>query len=663
MSWTELRGPSRWALESVVVIALFVCAAVWGGRYEQASRAAGRPAAFYQEYFEPAVMLACGHGFSTIAGPKPPALTAFLEQQADRFACSELPNPLRLTKDGQYQYAWYYLMLAVGAAWRVLGVTWSGLAPLFGVLFGVSVTLGYAMFRFAAPMLLALMGAMALALSRLQLEHLPPLRDYAKAPFVLALIALLLVLVRRPLSSRMLMAVSVAYGAVLGIGYGFRTDLLANIPPFFLTVAAFMPDGPLARVRVRALMAGTMVATFLLVSWPATHYVVTKGGCQWHVALLGWANRFSPELGVSPSPVEVNATWNDMYLYTAVMSAANRERHADVPVTFCSPEYDRVSGAMLTSVVTRFPADVMTRALGSTWKVVDLPFYWYGSPLNGYAPTVYRWRATVLKAVGSAGRWAPIVSVLGLGAVSVRLGLCALLFAVYFGGYPALQFETRHFFHLEFIGLWSLLFVVSHGLRAARWTWARRLGDVTRWLRQAPQAIVFAALAVAIVWLPLTLLRWYQGRQTVAMIQALLDEPREPVAFAPTPDGHHVLLAADRVPGTDPRVEPMETAYLDVHIDPAACPDSVPLAVSYGRAPAGYDFSGPLELSPMLSKAHRVLVPVYRGFTGFDLGTADAACIQRIDRLTNARTEPLLLQVNVPDDWRSRPMYQQLELW
>jgi hypothetical protein len=50
-------------IEAGIILSVFVAASVWGTRYWYASLAAGRPPAFYQEYFEPAVMTACGKGF------------------------------------------------------------------------------------------------------------------------------------------------------------------------------------------------------------------------------------------------------------------------------------------------------------------------------------------------------------------------------------------------------------------------------------------------------------------------------------------------------------------------------------------------------------------------------------------------------------------------
>ena len=125
--------------------------------------------------------------------------------------------------------SWRYLLHTVGFAWRVLGVSWSGLGPFFGTMFGVTFATLYAIFRLATGPLVALGCTVGLRFSILQLKYLPHLRDYAKAPFTLVLIVLLGALVLGQLSWKRTLLIAAAYGAVLGVGYGFRADLLVEI--------------------------------------------------------------------------------------------------------------------------------------------------------------------------------------------------------------------------------------------------------------------------------------------------------------------------------------------------------------------------------------------------------------------------------------------------
>src|SRR5689334_15019604 len=112
--------------DAAVAAAIFALSAIWGsafvGRYV---RRGGHPF-FYQTYFEPAVMLACGRGF-LVAQPQPAAVRAFLFQQTDRLSCAELPADLNPGTAGLYQRPWRYLMTAVAIVWKVRGISWSGL--------------------------------------------------------------------------------------------------------------------------------------------------------------------------------------------------------------------------------------------------------------------------------------------------------------------------------------------------------------------------------------------------------------------------------------------------------------------------------------------------------------------------------------------------------
>jgi len=70
-------------LDGLAALIVFAMAGIWGTHYWNASWAAGRAPAFYQDYFEPAVMTACGKGF-VVATPSIPAMTDFLAGKRDR---------------------------------------------------------------------------------------------------------------------------------------------------------------------------------------------------------------------------------------------------------------------------------------------------------------------------------------------------------------------------------------------------------------------------------------------------------------------------------------------------------------------------------------------------------------------------------------------------
>src|SRR5262249_35173492 len=144
------------------------------------------------------VMIACGHGFVLASPARPEALSDFLRQRRDSFSCNEIPATQAFGQQDLFQRPWRYLMYFVGGGWRILGISWHGMGPLFGLLFGVSVALAYGLFRLGMGRPLALVGAFAIAISTTHLLNLPHLRDFAKEPFSLALFFILGVLVTAP---------------------------------------------------------------------------------------------------------------------------------------------------------------------------------------------------------------------------------------------------------------------------------------------------------------------------------------------------------------------------------------------------------------------------------------------------------------------------------
>jgi hypothetical protein len=458
---TDARGQAL--VETCIALALFVAAAVWGTWYWNRSLEAGHPPFFYQSYFEPAVMVACGQGF-VVARPQIAAMTGFLSQQTDRFVCGAIPPDAKLGTEDLYQGPWRYLMVTVGVAWRVLGISWSGMGPLFGLLFAATIVAAYGIFRLGMGRSLALLCACGLCLSPLHLLNLPHLRDYAKAPFTLLLILLLGLLVTRRPAWRNVLAIAAGYGVVLGIGYGFRTDFLANIPAFFLVLFVFLEGGPLRNLGLKGAAAAVCASAFLLTAWPIISVVYRSGGCQWHTVLLGLSPDYSDALGLDQPAYEWTTTATDEFVYATVTSYARRTQPGVGHIAYCQHEYDVATGRYLTDIVRHFPADMLIRGYASALHIVQLPFGWRKPPLPNTAKALYAIRRTILEWTRGSGL---ILVALAIGLTmvdNVRLGLFLVFFVLYFGSYPALQFANRHFFHLEFVTWWAAGFLIHLAL-------------------------------------------------------------------------------------------------------------------------------------------------------------------------------------------------------
>src|ERR1051325_11674491 len=98
--------------------------------------------------------------------------------------------------------------------------------------------------------------------------------------------------------------------------------------------------------------------------------------------------------------------------------------------------------------------------------MVQLPLRWRKPPMPHVATDFYKVRSALTSHATDAGLFIVLAAVFLIAAYSLRLGLFVIGFLLYFGGYPAVQFGNRHFFHLEFITWWALGFLL-HQL----WRW------------------------------------------------------------------------------------------------------------------------------------------------------------------------------------------------
>ncbi len=177
-------------------------------------------------------------------------------------------------------------MTTVAIAWMVLGISWSGpRAAVRRAFRGDDGARVRAVPAGGRPHRRDGLRGGDCPCRPLQLTNLPNLRDYAKAPFTLALVIDPGCAGGAALAHRaMCCCCRSAYGLVLGVGYGFRTDLLVDIPPFLIT------DRTVPAGRRVAQPAGEGRSGRRCVprassqrGWPIITSVISGGGCQWHV--------------------------------------------------------------------------------------------------------------------------------------------------------------------------------------------------------------------------------------------------------------------------------------------------------------------------------------------------------------------------------------------
>jgi hypothetical protein len=263
-----------------------------------------------------------------------------------------------------------------------------------------------------------------------------------------------------------------------------------------------------------------------------------------------------------------------------------------------------------------------------------------------------------------AGPWLAAAFVLAVSWSRLRLALFASFVILYFGGYPAIQFGVRHFFHLEFIGWAILAFLVERGIRLA--LRSRLEGTEAAPAREGvPRLVGCAVLLASVLLVPLAVLRSYQGGQVTRLLESYVRSPAEPLPLVGSAPGQFRVAAGDRGwlrPGTvaDGPRNP-ETRFVQAVLNGAACRPGTTLTFRYDPARPDADFSHAVPLDGVArSGPTRVFEAVYDNFQGLDVSDSAPGCLQEVLVLTHLEQFPLLLPARLSPGWEGRPQYQRI---
>ena len=629
-----------------------------------------------------AVAFACGYGYGDPGYAPSPAVAAFLEKKTDRLSCEQFPERTALAPPSFTQGLYRYMTLSVGLTWRLFGISWTKLALLFGLLHALSAAAAYGLFRLAAGRIPAAAGTLILTTSPLQLKYLPQLREYAKAPFILTLLLVLGLLVTGSFSRRRLLALAIAYGGVLGVGFGFRNDLLVYTLPFAATVAMFLPVPVLSHLKLKLAALVLCAATFVTCAWPVlTAY--RSGSNTGHVALLGLMTPFNAPLGVTASIYDWGAAYDDGFATKVIGSYGERVQHRAVVTPAAggfaglSREYEEAVVEYLLLIARHWPADLLIRAYASVLRIVELPFqvrtYTTAAPpaaSGGLTGRLYALRDSVLSQLSGLGAPATAAAILAVASADFRVAAWLLASLLYFAGYPAVQFDPRHFFFLEVVPWIAVAVLAVAAWRAGVTARRIRAGDARASDLRIPirRAVLFGTATIVVLAGALVSLRAYQQRHVTALIEEYLEAPADRLMLERTRvgNGRVLLRAADEDVTTRVGVA---AEYLVVDIVRPAC-DRLLAPVTFRYAPtSGFtDLSQRLDV-PLLDGEgpFRIFVPVYSSpgapFTGLELSDGDCDCIAAVRRVRNLDRLPILLNLTLPPDWRQMKLYQTLTRW
>ncbi len=679
-------------LFDAVVAAMFLAIAFGiGAQYAGAARRTKQTPdmpGLSRRIFGAAAMVACGRGATTpvvppAAEPGTPdrlrALAAFLDVRRDAISCADIPVDVPVDGLDGPQRASRYLLLMTAGAWKLSGLSWAGIDRLVGLLFGMAIALAYLAGRLALTPIAAAAVASLYMLSPLHLANLLDLRDYSKAPFFVATLLIAGVCVLRPRAPRTIVACAAAAGALIGCGFGVRTDIALNLAVVLGAVGLFLPGHVSGTWKLRVAAAAVCMTMFLAAAAPILGSGAS-GSNLWHWALLGYSHDSDEALDVAPAPYETGYFYSDSYVATVVDASWGRSTGSAAHVSVGLPGYADASRRYYLLLLETFPADALLRGWASVIRVLELPYGGAQSIPGGWLPRIVNTlvSATQRALSQATGVGVPLFALVAIGVSmrSVRLAafMCAL--AAFLGAYPAIQFHPRHIFHLELLPLWLLGFAVSWLVlvMSGRTDPLSLLGPAGD--RRARRPLLFVAAVLAIVVLPWTALRAYQQRTATALLSTYEDATREPMAMSPAPiDGGRVRLALNGGRSRAAR-RSIWSEMLAVEIGADRCPDAQPsLTFRYRAADPAVDFSRSYAIDrPAGGGVTTVYFPAYEtgaaspdpallAIDGLEIAAADWPCVKRVSRFADADRFPLLLAAVLPAHWRELPLHQTLRRW
>jgi hypothetical protein len=527
------------------MLALFVFGWVAGVSYRHHFIASGGKPHFYQDRFAPAVSFACGHGYRTT---KQREIAAFLNGDAERFDCDIL-DPSQLTdRLTAFDRISRYLLGSVGIIWRVRGLTWAALDPLFGFLAGATALLAYGVLRMGVAAPLAALVTLLFVTSPFNLGMVPHLRDYAKAPFLIGALLIVGFVIRGPRSRAQLVGAAAIAGALFGIGLGFRNDILIAAAPLLLALLV-APVHDRRPATTRALTLAAFAVATAIVGWPILR-AYAGGSNTGHVIILGLTEPFSRQLQVQPSFYDFGHLYDDSYAYSVVNAFAQRTgRVQPGGVKLGTAEYDREAMRYLGHLAITFPADFVVRAYAAVGRVLSFPAaarYPDARPAPPWLERLVDFRSGIAAAL----RWLllPMAAIAWIlvSLASPRAGFVSLAVVAVFAGGAMLQFSPRHVFYLEILPWWAVAFCVQAVASTVQAGWRaggrRTLGAHAR--RGAPGWLLVLAIAVAVPAL-LGLARAAQKSSVRDLFERYLSAPRRTLPTTRATTGPDVLVSPD----------------------------------------------------------------------------------------------------------------------
>ena len=323
-------------------------------------------------------------------------LVAFLELRQPRYSCGAFPPHAVATSvfDGiepaNVEHP-FYLVLLYGILWRWFGVQWALLDYLVAASVALSFAVVYVCARGFMPPFVAAAVALGFVANPLYLAFSTNPRDALKFPFAVAIAAVLIAggtAARRPLRY---LRYAGGVGLLIGVGYGFRSDIYLFILPAAVVLAGLGQvdlGSPRAKGPTRWLaQGGVRIATVTVLglgfgiggSMPLLndHFRHPHAGdIGYHALAMGLLGHSRHDLYQRDGIVEGlymyrNGYNNDLAVGVRVMEYAAR-RYGEV-VPWAQERYWASSKRFYLSVASVIPADLVSGAMGAFVNLMTMP--------------------------------------------------------------------------------------------------------------------------------------------------------------------------------------------------------------------------------------------------------------------------------------------------
>lgn len=694
---------------------VFLICAAGAGSYLTAFNITTGPEYQVYDVMRPALCVATGHGLSEFF-PDSPETRDFLSKKTPNMAAQDFPSGALIGSAWHNKFFAdrYFLVYSVALLWRLFGISWQVVNVLIVLLFAISGALVFGIFRLGMGRGFSLAGTALTMMSPVVLSQLPYLRDFCKAPFILATILFCGYLLVRTVSLRRLLALAGVMGFVIGVGVGFRQDSIICLPPALLFLGFFARGSPTLSWRARLAAGLFLLAAFIPPALPALSMTSNTGGNNAFYLTQGFSEPCLRDLDLEPASyaplsgnqdeivgayiesfVERHFDFQDRMHRVNVLARINGT--AQIQALFLNTEFmatlltplsrldlwsksaEIAARRYVYELAATFPADVVSRWYASVLRIVrHLGPLCQPARSNPVLQELMAVEAPLARHLYQYGAFYALATLLILSWHSYWRAMGALFLLMYFFGYPSLEFQMRHAFHLNFASIWFPAFLL-HSLTAA----AIKRGS-RRSIRQlcrresllsAGRMAAFAVSAAALIAVPLSLARaWQNGtvtdlhhRYRQADLEALpvLEQvdsrgntrycpERIPAFDSHPPAALFNALASLGLPVT--RVPSVLVEYLVAEFETTRATQRIAMEFADGRY--GWDavYDVPEDAA---GRSIRFFFPVFR-FTNEDERESPAAfkgasfdpgvTFKGFYRVRNSRDFPLLMNVWLPSD-------------